>query len=68
MLENLIYLGSQRWRKKTIIVSVNKPIFYGLQTELVQETIWIPENDLETKPLSHIKKVNKHNKNFLRGK
>lgn len=43
-------------KKKTIIVSVNKPSFYGLQ------------NDLETKPLSHIKKVNKHNKNFLRGK
>ena len=55
-------------KKKTIIKSVNRPSYYGMQTVLVQEEIWIPENDLETKPLSHIKKVNKHNKNFLRGK
>jgi len=55
-------------KKKTIVKSINRPSYYGMQTQLVQEIIWIPENDLETKPLSHIKKVNKHNKNFLRGK
>lgn len=55
-------------KKNIIITSVNRPSYYGMQTQLVQETIWIPENDLEMKPLSHIKKVNKYNKNFLRGK
>lgn len=52
----------------TIVTSVRRPSYYGMQTELMQTKIWIPENDLETKPLSHIKKVNKHNKNFIRGK
>lgn len=53
-------------KKKIIVTSVMRPSYYCTQEQLVQETIFVPENDLEMKPLSHIKKVNKYNKNFIR--
>jgi hypothetical protein len=42
---------------RTIITSVRQPTI-----------IWVPEKKIEDKPFSNIKKVNKHNKNFIRGR